>query len=36
MSIQVATQFTFSTGIKIDLTADPAFTEWTIGFLVEW
>jgi hypothetical protein len=37
MSIQIATQFTFSTGISIDLTAVPsAFTEWTIGFLVEW
>ncbi len=36
MSIQVATQFTFSTGISIDLTATPAFTNWTIGFLVEW
>jgi len=36
MSIQIATQFTFSTGIKI-LTAGPAaFTEWTLGFLVEW
>jgi hypothetical protein len=33
MSIQVATQFTFSTGIEITL---PAFTNWTIGFLVEW
>jgi len=36
MEIQIATQFTFSTGIDIDLTADPAFTEWTLGFLVEW
>jgi hypothetical protein len=36
MSIQIATQFTFSMGIDIDLTADPAFTEWTLGFLVEW
>jgi hypothetical protein len=36
MSIQIATQFTFSTGIKI-LTAGPAaFTEWTLGFLVQW
>jgi len=36
MSIQVATQFTFKTGISIDLSKDPAFTNWTIGFLVEW
>jgi len=36
MEIQIATQFTFSTGIAIDLSMDPAFTEWTIGFLVEW
>jgi len=36
MSLQVAQQFTFSTGIAIDLTVSPAFTNWTIGFLVEW
>jgi len=37
MSIQVATQFTFSTGISIDLdAAGGAFTLWTVGFLVEW
>jgi hypothetical protein len=36
MSIQIATQFTFSMGIQIDLTASPAFTSWTLGFLVEW
>jgi len=36
MSIQVATQFTFSMGIAIDLTEDPAFTSWSLGFLVEW
>jgi hypothetical protein len=36
MSIQIATQFTFSTGIAIDLTTTPSFTNWTIGFLVEW
>ncbi|MCX6092283.1 MAG: hypothetical protein NTX23_05400 [Candidatus Bipolaricaulota bacterium] len=37
MSIQIATQFTFSTGISIDLAAAPnAFTQWTLGFLVEW
>jgi hypothetical protein len=36
MSIQIATQFTFSMGIDIDLTAVPAFTNWTLGFLVEW
>lgn len=39
MSIQVATQFTFSTGIIMDL--EPAvpgvtFTQWTVGFKVEW
>jgi hypothetical protein len=37
MSIQIATQFTFSTGISIDLAAIPAaFTSWTIGFEVTW
>jgi len=39
MSIQVATQFTFSTGIIMDLeptVPGPAFTLWTVGFLVEW
>jgi hypothetical protein len=37
MSIQIATQFTFSTGATIDLEAAPnAFTKWTLGFLVEW
>jgi len=37
MSIQVATQFTFSTGISVDLdNLLGVFTEWTIGFLVEW
>jgi hypothetical protein len=36
MSIQIATQFTFSTGIAIDLELNPAFTEWSLGFLVEW
>jgi len=33
MSIQIATQFTFTMGIVIDL---PAFTEWSLGFIVEW
>jgi hypothetical protein len=37
LSIQIATRFEFSTGISIDLTAVPsAFTEWTVGLLVEW
>jgi hypothetical protein len=37
LSIQISTQFEFSTGISIDLTAGPnAFTKWTVGFLVEW
>jgi len=36
MSIQIATQFTFSTGIKIETAGPAAFTEWTLGFLVEW
>ena len=36
MSIQIATQFTFSMGIAIDLEVDPSFTEWSLGFLVEW
>jgi hypothetical protein len=36
MSIQIATQFTFSMGIDIDLTDTPAFTSWSLGFLVEW
>jgi hypothetical protein len=37
VSIQVSTQFTFSTGISMNLEAAPdAFSEWTLGFLVEW
>ncbi len=37
MTIQIATQFAFSTGATIDLEAAPnAFTDWTLGFLVEW
>jgi len=37
MEIQIATQFTFATGISIDLDhVGGAFTNWTIGFLVEW
>jgi hypothetical protein len=36
MEIQIATQFTFSTSIAIDLSAPVAFVEWTLGFLVEW
>jgi len=37
MSIQVATQFTFKTGISVDLDASPmTFSQWTIGFLVKW
>ena len=37
LSIQVAMRFEFSTGISMDLTAVPsAFTEWTVGFVVEW
>jgi hypothetical protein len=36
MSIQISTQFTFSTGIELDLEAVNPFTAWTIGFLVEW
>jgi len=37
MEVQISTQFTFSTGITIDLAAAPnAFTLWTLGFLVEW
>jgi hypothetical protein len=35
MSIQIATQFTFSMGINIGVAA-PAFTSWELGFLVEW
>jgi hypothetical protein len=35
MSIEVATQFTFSTGINIVLDPIPGFS-WTVGFLVEW
>jgi len=36
MSIQVATQFTFSTGLLLDLSVSPSFSQWTVGFLVEW
>jgi len=37
MSIKIATQFTFTTGISIDLAAIPAaFTQWTLGFKVAW
>jgi hypothetical protein len=37
MSLKVATQVTFSTGISIDLGAIPAaFTKWTVGFKVVW
>jgi hypothetical protein len=37
MSIQIATQFTFTMGISVDLDAAPAtFTEWTLGFKVVW
>ena len=36
MSIQIATQFTFSMGIELDFEVVPSFTAWTLGFLVEW
>ena len=36
MSLQVAQQFTFTTGISIDLSVPAAFTQWTIGFKVTW
>ncbi len=35
MSIQIATQFTFSTGIRYDLNASD-FTRWSIGLKVVW
>jgi len=36
MSLQVAQQFKFTTGITLNLDASPTFTKWTIGFLVTW
>jgi len=35
MSLQVATQFTFNMGLMIDVNLG-TFTQWTVGFLVEW
>jgi hypothetical protein len=35
MSLQIASQFTFNMGLMIDVNAG-AFTQWTVGFLVEW
>ena len=36
MSVNVTSNFVFSTGISIDLAHSPAFTNWTIGFAVTW
>ncbi len=34
---RISTQFTFSTGVTVDLEQVPnAFKKWTLGFLVEW
>jgi len=35
MTLKVATQFTFNMGLKVDVETS-AFTQWTVGFLVEW
>jgi len=35
MTLQVATQFAFNMGLKVDVDAG-AFTLWTVGFLVTW
>ena len=35
MKLKVASQFTFNTGLKINVETG-AFTQWVIGFLVEW
>jgi len=35
MELQIASQFTFNTGLKINVETG-AFTEWVIGFLVTW
>jgi len=36
MSLQVAQQFKFTTGITMNMDTLPSFTSWTIGFLVTW
>jgi hypothetical protein len=36
MSVNVTSNFVFSTGISIDLAHTPSFTLWTIGFAVTW
>jgi len=35
MTLQVASQFTFNMGLKVDVDAGN-FSEWTVGFLVTW
>jgi len=35
MELQVASQFTFTTGLEINAESG-AFTEWTLGFVVTW
>ncbi len=35
MTLQVATQFTFNMGLQVNVDTG-AFTQWTVGFLVEW
>jgi hypothetical protein len=36
MSVNVTSNFVFSTGIELDLAGASAFTVWTIGFGVTW
>jgi hypothetical protein len=36
MSIKLATQFTFTMGLSLDLEALPTFAQWTLGFKVTW
>jgi hypothetical protein len=35
MTLQVASQFTFNMGLAVNVETG-AFTQWTVGFLVEW
>jgi hypothetical protein len=35
MELQVATQFTFNMGLQVNVESG-SFTQWTVGFLVEW
>jgi len=35
MTLQVSTQFAFNMGLQVDVETN-AFTQWTVGFMVEW